>query len=848
MIRRPVTLLAGFLVTITAAPTLATPQDVRVVPRPQSGEVSKGEDEPMFMHSEPVTQFSEGRVEGMDAVMARAADFQTQGLVNPRARNGRAGTWRVPGIRRSYRTHSGRHYLFNKWGDTRMGIGFPELVHVNAAWIAGHGPAGGDFARSMQVIGYRDGREVGRSAVKHEIGVEYGQLTIDLAQVDRIEFVAGPARAGAGWFALDDLSYVDATGTRILLDFEDLAYEDVLTGSGYAGLTWESGSGVFDDEQPPIFMTPPLSLTGSTLGGQAARGSGGGSGSGSGMASGSGTSSNGGGTYSGNGTLPIFMQKFPGPKLGDPGASYVPPDTCGAVGINHFIAVVNMNISIYEKATGTRVLNTSTQSFFGVSGSAGDPRVVFDPDSQRFIVIATDFNNDIFLAVSSTSDPTGSWFKTSFNPATGSDAGKWPDYPTLGVDARWIMTASYMVGSGSRMTLFAIEKAPLVAAVQSMGTISAFRNLNWEGAIQPAVHWDDVGVAYAVSYRSSNQFRIRTISPPVTAPTLASNYINISQSWSSPPSAPVLGGANLDTLDGRLMNSVYRNGSVWTTHSVAKNNRAACRFYEFDVATMSEAQIGTVRDKVGKTLYLFNPSIAVTGQDAALLAGTVCDANRWAGAFYTGRIATDPPGEMAEPVEYKAGQGAYSQGSSAQRWGDYSLTSVDPTDDTIWTMQEHARTGNKWGNSIAQFDFVSTCAVTRFCDPSALGPKIDVDTCSLGAGSILFTYSGGTPGQFGYLLVGSGNGVINNPPGAVGDLCLSGGTIGRYTADLGVVDAAGTFSTDVINGNTGGGAGNLPTSIGGVISPGSTWNWQFWARHAGVPSTFSDAISVTFTN
>ena len=59
-----------------------------------------------------------------------------------------------------------------------------------------------------------------------------------------------------------------------------------------------------------------------------------------------------------------------------------------------------MNLSIYEKATGTRVVNTSMQSFFATSGSAGDPRVVFDPDSQRFIILATDFNNDLFLAVS----------------------------------------------------------------------------------------------------------------------------------------------------------------------------------------------------------------------------------------------------------------------------------------------------------------------------------------------------------------------------------------------------------------------------------------------------------------
>jgi hypothetical protein len=91
-------------------------------------------------------------------------------------------------------------------------------------------------------------------------------------------------------------------------------------------------------------------------------------------------------------------------------------------------------------------------------------------------------------------------------------------------------------------------------------------------------------------------------------------------------------------------------------------------------------------------------------------------------------------------------------------------------------------------------------------------------------------------------------GVITDPPGAVGDLCLGGSAIGRYTADLGVIDAGGFLSTDVINGTTGGGSGQLPGTLGGSITAGSTWNWQYWARHTGVPSTFSDAISVTFTN
>lgn len=835
--KTPLRASLGVLVVLVSVAARPAPQDGnQVVPPPQVPRANPI-DEPAVMSAEVVPHDGHGVVETMEEVLLREASFEPQYGIEDRLRNGRQGTWRVPSIRRTFRTHSGRHHVFNKWGDTRMGIGFNRVVDLEGAWFAGHGPVGGEFAEGLEAIGYRDGVEVARTDVHREVGLEYAWFEMALEGVDRVELVAGASHMGAGWFAMDDLSFVDVeTGERTLLDFEDLAYEDVLTGSRYMGLVWETGTGVFEDEvAQEVQQGPP------------------GSGPGTPPPAGGAGAAQGGTAQSGQGTLPVLIQNFQGPRSTDPGAGWIPPDTCGAVGVDYFVSVVNMHISIYEKATGTRVFSSSLQSFFNTGGQlAGDPRVAFDPDSERWIVLAEDFDNDIWLGVSSSTDPTGSWYKTSFNPAQGSDAGDWPDYPTLGVDDRWIMTAAYMVGGGATMSLFCIDKAPLVAANQSMGQINAFRQLSWEGAIQPCVHWEDPGVAYAVSWNSSTRLRIRTITPPVNSPTMTSKFVNLSNSWSSPPSAPVKGSSNLDTLDGRLMNAVYRVGSVWTTHSVTMGGRAGSRYYELDPVAGSELQLGNVRDDVTQSLYFFNPSISVSSQGHAVLGCTGCDANTYAGAYFTGRLASDPPGEMAFPVVYKAGAGPYSNGGGTQRWGDYSLTSSDPVDDTVWTIQEHATNSTGvWGNHIAQLGFDDDCAanIARYCDPSALGTQIDVDTCSLGAGSIIFTYSGGSPGKVGYLMVGSASGVVVDPPGATGSLCLDGAPIGRYIADAGVIDGAGNLVTDVINGNVGGGAGNLPATVGGgTIQAGVTWNWQYWARHTGVSSTFSDALSVTFQN
>ena len=178
---------------------------------------------------------------------------------------------------------------------------------------------------------------------------------MNLDRVDRIEFVAEAAVGEAGWFGMDDLTFTDlSTGLEEIIDFEDLNHEDSLTGSGYAGLVWESGSG-FSTEVDLTSVPPPMEDATAGTGGGSNRPGGGGIGPGGNTS-----------IQSGNGTLPILLQNFNGTTLGDTGAGFIPPDTCGAVGIDHFVSVVNANISVYEKAApNTQVVNLSLQSFFG---------------------------------------------------------------------------------------------------------------------------------------------------------------------------------------------------------------------------------------------------------------------------------------------------------------------------------------------------------------------------------------------------------------------------------------------------------------------------------------------------
>jgi len=147
------------------------------------------------------------------------------------------------------------------------------------------------------------------------------------------------------------------------------------------------------------------------------------------------------------------------------------------------------------------------------------------------------------------------------------------------------------------------------------------------------------------------------------------------------------------------------------------------------------------------------------------------------------------------------------------------------------------------------YQIVPDCTATSYCDETQNpnnAADIAIDTCVLSPGNTVHL-SGGPPGQFCYLLLGNGTATVSQPPGSNGDLCVVGGScLGRYSKDIGSIDAGGAFSTDVSNSASGGPSFGIPT-CGGTVQPGETWAFQFWHRQPmGQPSTFSAALAVTF--
>ncbi|MDQ3812937.1 MAG: hypothetical protein M3347_03195, partial [Armatimonadota bacterium] len=428
---------------------------------------------------------------------------------------------------------------------------------------------------------------------------------------------------------------------------------------------------------------------------------------------------------------------FPALSINDSG--FIPPDTMGAVGPNHFVEIINGAVGIFTKS-GTRLSRVSLDSFFTVAvgattyprGGSFDPRVLYDLRSGRFFATAMERgspsgqDNGIILAVSRTGNAAGTWDKYFLPVGQPNDTQSYfTDYSTLGVDDNGVyfgMTI-FASGGGASVKLAAIPKAPLIAASPSLGALTQFPNVSgMYSSPQPALNFDPVAPtdpAFIVASQPAlGNVVYRTITWSGGTPTLSSSTSVVNTpAFGNVLTAPASGSTtNINNGDFRLMMAVIRNGSLWTSRTVGVNasggapgaDRNGCEWFQLGVSgsSLSLAQTGRVFDPAASNpRFYFYPSIVVNGQGHAAMGFSGVAASEFVGAYFTGRLSSDPAGTMGSVDLLKAGEGSYTRldGSGRNRWGDYTYTSLDPNDDmTIWTIQEYAAASNNWRTWVAE--------------------------------------------------------------------------------------------------------------------------------------------------
>jgi hypothetical protein len=399
----------------------------------------------------------------------------------------------------------------------------------------------------------------------------------------------------------------------------------------------------------------------------------------------------------------------------------IPPDTDGAVGPNNLMVAVNSQVVIQDRAGAT----LSTVSLTGFWSSLGvpdafDPHVIYDPYAQRWIFSAasgeSSANAAILVAVSRNSDPTGGW--NLYRVAVDPSGANWGDYPTLGFNKQWIVVQAnlFTVSGGAfvNSVIWAFDKADLYAG--GTGKFTVLKPTN--GFTQlPAVTYDpNLSTMYLLESSSggSAKLRLDTITGAVGAEVLTTGvaFPIGSAPWQSfSPTlnfAPQLGSTSLiDTDDDRLQSCVYRNGSLWASHTVylpatGTPTRTAAQWWQVSTAAGSIGkvqQFGRIDDPSGANFYAY-PTLAVNSNSDVMAGYTHFGPGLYPSAGYSTRLASDAPNTMEAGATLKAGEAPYFKdfGTGDNRWGDFSSTVVDPVDDTtMWTIQEYAGQNNMWG-------------------------------------------------------------------------------------------------------------------------------------------------------
>ena len=431
-----------------------------------------------------------------------------------------------------------------------------------------------------------------------------------------------------------------------------------------------------------------------------------------------------------------------------------PPDPSGDVGPNHYVQMVNVRYQVWNK-NGISLLgplNIST-IWNGLPGpwagsNDGDPIVLYDETADRWLLTQfalPNYPNAPFyqmVAVSTTGDPTGSYYLYAYQFAS------MPDYPKFGVwgDGYYMSANRFASGSGQYLgTLAAVfDRTSMLSGLPA--NMILFNNgtntgsllpSDCDGALPPAGTPNYFIQAYGSSGTNNLEvFKFNTdwLTPAnstFTGPTL----ITVT-SYSQPGRAPQLGTTQtLDMLSDRMMNRLqYRNfgshQSMVACLSVnAGSGRAGMRWWELrDIGSgWNLYQEGTYAP--ADNVFRWMGSIAMDANGNIALGYSASSTTIHPQIRYTGRLAGDPLGVMTvtEGTIY-AGSGSQTTGLS--RWGDYTQMGVDPSNNSFWYTSEYIPSNGtfNWKTRIAGFTFGPGCPVGYPSNPSPLDGAANVST------------------------------------------------------------------------------------------------------------------------
>jgi hypothetical protein len=404
-----------------------------------------------------------------------------------------------------------------------------------------------------------------------------------------------------------------------------------------------------------------------------------------------------------------------------------PFDPSGAAGPNHYVQLINATtFRVYNKTTGATI--GSAQSLGALwnpdTQNNGDPIVLYDKAADRWFLaqFGSFFNNEIYIAISTTGDPLGSYYTYTF------ESPAFPDYLKFSV---W-QDGYYMTANTNTQRVFAFERDAMLAGTP--GARSVFTSYNppdgggffvpvtgcaadgvlppagtpcpifsysdngWGGGNQDRVNIYNMTVNWATNTPTASIASANNVNTAAFDASYNSNWDDVSQPGTT---------QKLDGIGGIIMyrgqwktwegyNSVVLNWAVKISNSQRSIKWCELR-QDQNTGTWSMYQEGIYTPDsdtrwMGSIIMDDNGSIGLSYMKANITTSV------FPGLYFTGRRACDPLGEL--PItEVIVVEGAGSQ-TGTNRNGDYAHGCLDPDGVTIWSTSEYM--GGQTGSSAAR--------------------------------------------------------------------------------------------------------------------------------------------------
>jgi hypothetical protein len=435
-----------------------------------------------------------------------------------------------------------------------------------------------------------------------------------------------------------------------------------------------------------------------------------------------------------------------GPSLGHdlgPGLGETPPDMGGAVGPNQLAQILNGSYTVFTRA-GLQQIHTTDSDFWlsaGVSPSIvntglSDPRIIYDPNSQRWFASEISIGNpngtpnlnEILVAVSKASDPLQGFSSVVIN----STSGTFGDFPTLGVTPNSVVigTNNFSSSSGEEglsgatgVSIFSLPKNDLLAATPTIADMTSFNNLPFSqgGAPQTATNFCPANNATPCSPGTATVLGVandgsglKVTSSQITGgggtgamlgPVINSTMNVAAQPQDGrQPSAPPI-----DSGDNRISSGPFEVGNhIYFAQSVLQGSNDVIQWGILDAASGTVTAQGLIALPNEDLLY---PSISantdgtfVIGFNGSGPTTNISDYFDVCSTIGLNVTCGAPQHDFAGLV------GGYflTDSKGVIRWGDYSWTVVDPLDPLdFWLFQEYPVSAGRWGTVISEIAIVN---------------------------------------------------------------------------------------------------------------------------------------------